>query len=136
MSEAFPAAVGRVDYGKYIDELEAEIKRIIADVGPGKNPEQIEVTQSRIQDLIRNQVKQLARELGLAGNHILVFMAASTILTTAWMAYALRRETSDLSKSPEDRLALTDMLNAFDLALANVIAAASNYADQAKIQPN
>jgi hypothetical protein len=132
MSEAFPAAVARVDYRKYIDELESEIKRIVSDVGPGKTPEQIEVTQSRIQELIRSQVKQLARELGLSGNHILVFMAASTILTTAWMAYALRRETSDLSKSPEDRLALTDMLTALDLALANVIAAASNYADQAK----
>ncbi len=132
MSEAFPAAVGRVDYRKYIDELEAEINRIISDVGPGKTPEQIEVSQSRIQELIRKQVKQLAKELGLAGNHILVFMAASTILTTAWIAFALRRETSDLSKSPEDRLALTDMLNAFDLALANVIASASNYADLAK----
>ena len=132
MSEAFSAAVGRTSYNKYIDELEAEMKRILDDVGPGKTPEQIDVSHSRIQDLIRKQTKQLAKEIGLAGDHVLVFMAASTILTTAWMAFALRREASDLSKSPEDRLALQDMLNSFELALAQVIATASNYADMAK----
>jgi hypothetical protein len=132
MSEAFSAAVGRINFNKYIEELEAEISRILDDVGPGKTADQIDVTHLRIQELIRKQTKQLAKELGLAGNHVLVFMAASTILTTAWLSFALRRETSDLSKSPEDRLALSDMLNSFEIALAQVIASASNYADMAK----
>ncbi len=131
MSESFPTAVGRVEYKKYIDEMDAELKKILSEVGPGRTPEQIEMTQTRLQTVLRKQVKSLAKELGLSGNHVLVFLATSTILTTAWISFALRKETSDLTKSPEDRLALTDMLNAFDIALANVIAAGSNYADLA-----
>jgi hypothetical protein len=129
MSEGFPAVVSRVDMKKYIDQIEEELKRILIDIGPGKTPQAAETTQTRLQALIRKQTQSISKEIGLAGSHVIVFMIASTIITTGWVAFALKRETLDLSKPPEDRFTLTDMLDALELALANVIAAGSNYAD-------
>ncbi|MDA4123943.1 MAG: hypothetical protein OK438_00640 [Thaumarchaeota archaeon] len=129
MSEGFPAVTSRVDMKKYIDQIEEELRRVLIDIGPGKTPEEIEATQTRLQELIRRQTHSIAKEIGLTGSHVIVFMMASTIITTGWVAFALKRETLDLSKPPEDRLTLTDMLDALELALANVISAGSNYAD-------
>ncbi len=132
MSEAFSSAVGRVDFKKYIEQFEEELKKILTEVGPGKTPQEVETTQTRLQALIRKQAQSISKELGLAGSHVLVFMTASTVLTAAWLSFSLRKETLDLSKSFEDRFTLTDMLNALEHALANVIAASSNYADISK----
>ncbi len=129
MSEAFQAAVSRLDVKKYIDQIEEELKKARAEVGPGRTQQEIEATQTRLQGLIRKQALDVVREIGLSGNHVFVFMAASTILTTAWLSFAIRSETLDLKKSPEERIALTDMLDALDLALQNVISAGTNYAD-------
>ncbi len=132
MSESFPSAVSRVDIRKYIAQIEEELNKILTEVGPGKTPQAIETTQTRLQGLIRKLAQSLSKEMGLAGSHVLVFMTASTILTTAWVSYAIRRETLDLSKSFEDRLTLTEMLNSLELALANLITAGTNYADLSK----
>lgn len=132
MSEGFPAVVSRVDMKKYIDQIEEELKRVLAEVGVGKTPQEIETTRTRLQALIRKQTQSIAKEIGLTGSHVIVFMMASTIITSGWVAFALKRETLDLSKPPEDRLTLTDMLNSLELALANVISASSNYADISK----
>ena len=129
MSESFPAAIGRVEYGKYIDEIQEELKNILAQVGPGRTPQEVEATQTRLQELIRKQTRELAKEVGFSGNHVLVIMAATAIITTAWISFALRRETSDLSKSPEDRLALQDMLDSLNLALQRVSESAVRHAD-------
>jgi len=130
MSESFQAALERIDYGKYIDEIQEELKRSIADVGPGRTPQEIERIQERLHTVIRRQARGMAKELGFHGNQAIVFMIANSIICTAWLAFALRRETSDLSKSPEDRLVILDMFNALDIALANVVRAASDYADR------
>jgi len=45
------------------------------------------------------------------------------------VSFALRRETSDLSKSPEDRLALLEMLESLNLALQRVTEASMRHAD-------
>ncbi len=129
MSESFQAALDKVNYGKYIDEIQDELKRIMLDIGPGRNPQEVEATQLRLQELIRKQAKDLARDVGFSGNHVFIFMAATAIISTAWVSYTLRKETSDMSKSPEDRLTIIDMLDALELALGKVIAAATNYAD-------
>jgi hypothetical protein len=129
MSESFPSAVGRVAYGKYIDQIQEELKNILAEVGPGRTPQEVEATQLRLQELIKKQTRELAKEVGFSGNHVLVFMAATAIITTAWISFALRRETSDLSKSPEDRLALQDMLDSLNIALQRVTEAAMKHAD-------
>ena len=131
MSESFPAAVGRAAYGKYIDEIEEELRKIASEVGPGRTPKEVEATQTRLQELIRTQTRELAKEVGFSGNHVLVFMTATAIIATAWVSFAVRRETSDLSKSPEDRLALMEMLDSMNNALGRVIEAASKHADMA-----
>jgi antitoxin component of RelBE/YafQ-DinJ toxin-antitoxin module len=132
MSESFTSAVGRVAYGKYIDQIQEELKSILSQVGPGRTPQEVETTQVRLQELLRKQSKELAKELGLSGSHVLVFMAANAIISTAWISFALRRETSDLSKSPEDRLALLEMLDSLSMALQRVTEAAVRHADMSQ----
>jgi hypothetical protein len=132
MSSSFTAAVEKVNYGRYIDQVQEELKRALAEVGPGKTPEQVESIQMRLQELMRKQSMELAQELGISGNHVLVFMASTAIISTACLSFALKKETSDLSKSPEDRLELMEMLDALGTALSNVIAKAGNHADMTK----
>lgn len=132
MSESFPAAVGRAKYGKYIDEIQEELSKILSEVGPGRTPQEVETTQMRLQALVRKQAKELAKEVGFSGSHVLVFMTATAIISTAWISFALRRETSDLSKSPEDRLALLEMLDSMNLALERVIEASTRHADMVR----
>jgi hypothetical protein len=132
MSASFPAAVEKINFGRYIDQIQDELKRALAEVGPGRTPEQVESIQMRLQELMRKQSAELAKELGISGSHVLVFMAATAIISTAWLSFALKKETSDLSKSPEDRLELMEMLDALGLALNNVITKAGNHADMVK----
>ena len=129
MSEAFPNAVGRLELKKYIDQIQDELTSIVTEVGPGKTADEVERTRERLQGLIRKQSNQIAKEIGLAGNHVLVFMISSTIVTAAWASFYIKRQMNDLTKSFEERLALTDMLNSLQLALGNVIEAGTNYAE-------
>ena len=130
MSESFQTALAKVNYGKYIDEIQAELRRATQEVAASKNPKDVEAIQGRVQALMRKQSAQLAKEVGFAGNQLVVFMMATSILSIAWVSFALRREASDLSKSPEDRLGTIEMLDALDLALGKVIDSASSYADR------
>jgi hypothetical protein len=130
MSESFQAALEKVDFGKYINQIQEELKKAIAEVGPGRNPQEAEAIQERLMTLIRKQSTEMAKEVGFLGNQAVVFMLSTSIISTAWVSFALRRETSDLSKSPEDRLAVMEMFDALELALGSVIRAASNYADR------
>jgi hypothetical protein len=129
LSEAFPTAVGRLELRKYIDQIQDELTKIVNDVGPGKNQEEIDKSQERLQELLRKQAQQIAKEMGVAGNHVFVFMIASAILSTAWTSFYIKRQMNDLSRSFEERLELTEMLNSLQLALGNVISEATNYAE-------
>jgi hypothetical protein len=129
LSESFQRALEKVNYGKYIDAIQDELRRTLGEVGPARTPAQVEETQTRLQALIRKLSRDLAKDVGLFGDHIMVLMTATAIITTAWVSFTLRRETSDLSKSPEDRLAMIEVLDALDLAFGKVIESASNYAD-------
>jgi hypothetical protein len=130
MSDSFETILSKVNYGRYIDEIQSELKKAVAELGPGKTPKEIEGIQERLQAVIRRQSLQLAKEVGFRGNHVMVFMTATSILATAWVSFALRRETLDLTRSPEDRLGTIEMLEALDLALKRVIEAAGDYADR------
>jgi len=130
VSESFESALRKVDYAKYVDEIQNELKRAMVDIGPGRTRGEMEAIQARLQECIRRQSMELARELGFLGDRIMVFMLSNSIISTAWVAFALRRETSDLTKSPEDRLALLEMFDALANALADVVQAGSNYADR------
>ncbi len=130
MSESFESAMAKVNYGKYIDQIQEEIRKAMADVGPGRTPQEVDAIQKRLQDLIRNQAKVLSKEVGFVGNHVMVLMMATSIIATAWVSFTLRREASDMSKSPEDRLGTVEVLDALELALGKVVAAASSYAER------
>ena len=130
MSESFQSVVGRIDFGKYIDRIQDELKRAVADIGPGRTPGEVEAVQARIQECIRRQSMELAKEAGFLGNQAMVFMLANAMISTAWVSFSLKRLTSDLATSPEDRLALLEMFDALANALAEVIQDGSNYADR------
>ncbi len=129
MSEAFPIAVGKLDLRKYIDQIQEELKNIVREIGPGKTQQEVEASQARLQTLLRRQAQQIATELGLSGNHIFVFMVASTILSAAWVSFTVKRQIDDISKPFEERITLTDMLNSLELAMGNVISASTSYAE-------
>jgi len=129
MSDSFETILSKVNYGRYIDEIHSELSKAIAELGPGRTPKEIEGIQERLQAVMRRQSLQLAKEVGFRGNHVMVFMTATSIIATAWVSFALRRETLDLTKSPEDRLGTVEMLGALDLALRRVIEAAGDYAE-------
>jgi hypothetical protein len=129
MSESFRGALEKVDFTKYVGQIEEELERAIADIGPGRGPQQVEAIQARLQELMRRQATQLAREVGFFGNPVMVYMTATCILTTAWVSFTLRRMISDLSKAPEERLAITEMLDSLGLGLQGVIDSAIRVAD-------
>ena len=130
VSESFQAALARVDLSKYIDQIQEELRRAIADIGPGRTRGEVEAIQARVQELIRRQSQELAKEVGFLGNQAMVFMLSNSIISTAWVAFSLRREASDLSKSPEDRLGVLEMLDSLSSALADVIQQGTNYGDR------
>jgi len=130
VSESFKSALEKVDFGRYIDEIQEALRKAIAEVGPGRNPQEIEEVQQRLQALLRKQSTDLAKEAGLLGNQAMVFMLSSAIISTAWVSFALQRETSDLSKSPEDRLATIELFDALENALGSVIQAGAGYAER------
>lgn len=130
MSESFQSRLGRVDYGKYVDQIQDELRRAIADIGPGRTQGEVEAIQARLQERIRKLSLELAREVDFLGNQAFVFMLSNSIISTAWVAFTLKRETSDISTSPEDRLALMEMFDALANALADVVQEGSNYADR------
>ena len=130
MSETFQSALSKVDLGKYIDQIQEELRRAIADIGPGKTPGEVEAIQARIQELIRRQSMELAKEVGFHGNQAMALMLSSSIISTAWVAFSLRREASDLSKSPEDRLVILEMLDSLANALADVVQEGDSHADR------
>ena len=130
MSDSFEAALSKVNYGRYIDEIQSELESAIAEAGPKRTAQELEAIQERLQGVIRRQSVQLAKEVGFRGNHMMEFMTATSILATAWVAFALRRETLDMSKSPEDRLGMIEVQDALELALKRVIEAAGDYAER------
>ncbi len=56
-------------------------------------------------------------------------MTALTILTTAWVSFAVKRQATDISKPFEQRLAFDEMLNSFYLVLSEVVDGGMAYAD-------
>ena len=129
MSETFQSALARVDLGKYIDQIQEELNRAIADIGPGRTRGEVEAIQARIQELIRRQSMELAKEIGFHGNQAMVFMLSNSIISTAWVSFSLRREASDLTKAPEDRLAVIEMLDSLANALAAVVQEGNEHAE-------
>jgi hypothetical protein len=129
MDESFQSALEKVNYGRYINQIQDELKRAMADIGTGKTPGEIERTQTRLEELLRKQAKELAREVGLTGSYVLVFMTAVAVIATAWVSFTLRRGTSDMSRSPEERLVTVELLDALNLALGQVIESATKFAD-------
>ena len=130
MSESFQSALARVNLGRYVAEIQDEFRRAIVDIGPGRTPGEIEAIQARIGELIRRQSMELAKEVGFLGNQAMVFMLSNSVISTAWVAFSLRRESTDLSKSPEDRLAVMEMLDSLSNALADVIQEGIGFADE------
>lgn len=129
MSDSLQGALERVNYGKYINQIQDELKRALSDIGPGKTPGEVEATQTRLEELIRRQAKELAKDVGLSGSHVLVFMTAVAIISTAWVSFTLRRGTSDMARAPEERLATEELLDALEQALGRVIESATKLAD-------
>lgn len=98
MSDAFDVSLGKVDLQKYVDQLQDELTKILKEVGPGKTEEEAEAGKKRLEDLLRKQAVSLAKETGVRGNFAFVFMLMSSVLTTAFTSFTIRRIMNDMSK--------------------------------------
>jgi len=129
LSETFDVALQRVDLNKYIDEIEGELKKVSKEVGPGNTEAEIEAGKKRIEDLIRKQAAALGKETGTGGNYVFVYMLMSSVLTTAWTSFAIKRGMLDLQRPFEDRLRLEELLGSLGVALSGVISKSAEHAD-------
>ena len=132
MSEAFEQSIGRVDLSKYIDQLEDEIGRILKDTGMGKTEGEVEAGKRRIEEVVRKQAAALAKETGVGGSYAFVFMLMSSVLASAWAAFALKRGMLDMARPFEERIKLEELLSGMGVVLSDVIAKSANYADMYK----
>lgn len=129
LSETFDVALQRVDLNKYIDEIEGELRKVSKEVGPGNTEAEMEAGKKRIEDLIRKQAAALGKETGTGGNYVFVYMLMSSVLTTAWTSFVIKRGMLDLQRPFEDRLRLEELLGSLGLALSGVISKSAEHAD-------
>jgi len=129
MSETFDVALQRVDLNKYIDEIEEELRKVSRDVGPGRTEAEMEAGKKRIEDLIRRQATVLGKETATGGNYVFVYMLMSSVLTTAWTSFAIKRGMLDLQRPFEDRLRLEELLGSLGVTLSGVISKSAEHAD-------
>ena len=126
----------RVDLNKYVDQIEEELKNIIRDAGPTRSDTEMDAGKRRLQDLLRRQTLTLARETGVGGSYLFVFMLMSSVLTTGWVAFALKRGILDMNKPFDERLRLEELLSSVGNVLEEVIARTTEHADMYGRKPD
>jgi hypothetical protein len=129
LSDAFDVSLGKVNLAEYVDELQDLLSKILKEGGPVKTEAEMEAGKRRIEDLLTKQAASLAKETGVVGNYALVFMLMSSILTTAWTSFTIKRTMIDTTRSFEERLRLEELLSSLPVALSGVISRSAEHAD-------
>lgn len=105
-----------------------EISRLLRDGRP-KTDTEWEVDLSRLEALLRDQSRRLAKKLGLAGDPFILFMLTSGMLSVAWSAFAVRRASLDDKRPFDQRIELVELLSGVQNALSVFITAAAAYGE-------
>ena len=113
----------------YVDELQEEITKILAEVGPGRTELEIQAGMSRLQALVGKQSKRLTSELGLGGDYMLLYMLTSGMISLAWSAFYLRRIMLDVKKPFDQRLEMIELQNSLGDAISSLLLSATSYAE-------
>jgi len=129
LSEALESSLEKVDLMKYVDQLEEEFAKMSKEVGQGKSEADIEEGKKRIDGILRKQTTDLAKEVGVRGNPVFVFMLMSSVLTTAWTAFGIKRGMIDMSRPFEERLRLEELLASLGVILSKVVTKSAEHAD-------
>ena len=129
MSDVFDVSLSKVDLSKYVDELQEELSKILKEVGTGKTDAEAEAGKRRIEDLLRQQTTRLAKETGVAGNYVFVFMLMTSIIMTAWTSFTVKRGMLDMTRSFEERLRLEELLSNLPTVLTSVVTRSAEHAD-------
>jgi len=129
LSDVFDVSLGKVNLEKYVDELQDELTKILKDVGTGKTEAEAEAGKKRIEDILRKQTASLAKETGVGGNYVFVFMLMSSILLTAWTSFTIKRGMIDMARPFEERLRLEELLSNLPVVLSGVISRSAEHAD-------
>ena len=114
---------------KYVDQLEEEFAKMSKEVGQGKSEADMEEGKKRIDGILRKQTTDLAKEVGVRGNPVFVFMLMSSVLTTAWTAFGIKRGMIDMSRPFEERLRLEELLASLGVILSKVVTKSAEHAD-------
>ena len=129
MSDTLDVSLGKVNLSKYVSELQDELSKISKEAGSGKTDTEKEAGKKRLEDLLRKQSASLATETGVTGDYRLVFILMSSILTTAWSCFMIKRTMIDTTRSFEERLRLEELLSSLPIVLSGVVSKSSEYAD-------
>jgi hypothetical protein len=121
MAETTSQLAARFDARRQIEEMHGEARRILLDVEQGKTEKDIELAEARLQSLIRKYAEQITKSVYVSPDHMLAMMTIAAMLTTAWVSFVMRKESVYVSKAYEDRLTLTDVLDALDVAINEII---------------
>ena len=129
MSEGLDRSIGRVDLTKYIDQMEEEIAKMLKDMGQGKTEVEMDAGKRRIEELMRKQSLSLAQETGIRGSYMFVHLLMTSILSTAWVSFALKRGMIDMGRPFEERLRFEELLSSLGNVLNEVVTKSAEHAD-------
>jgi len=129
LSEALESSLEKVDLMKYVDQLEEEFAKIAKEMSLGKTEADIEEGKKRIDGVLTKQATSLAKEVGVRGNPVFVFMLMSSVLTTAWTAFEIKRGMIDMNRPFEERLRLEELLASLGVILSKVATKSAEHAD-------
>jgi hypothetical protein len=129
LSEGLDRSIGRVDLTKYIDQMEEEIAKMLKDMGQGKTEVEMDAGKRRIEELMRKQSLSLAQETGIRGSYMFVHLLMTSILSTAWVSFALKRGMIDMGRPFEERLRFEELLSSLGNVLNEVVTKSAEHAD-------
>ena len=127
----------RIDFRKYIDEIQNTIAETAREVGIGKTKRERWRGKRRLARKIMDLSERLAAELGMGGDYNIVYMLTTGMITSAWATFILKAKSLDKRRPPEYRVAMRrmveDMADAYDEILRQAVDYGKIYDKEVKV---
>lgn len=121
--------LNRIDFKKYIDEIQAEIGITVKEVGIGSTEDEKEKGRDRLQAKLKILSQRLASELGLVGDYNIIFMLTLSMITTAWATFILKAKSLDQRRPAPERSVMGKMVECMSNSFKEIIAQAISYGE-------
>jgi len=129
MNQGLTDLLKQINFRKYIDEVQAEIARIICKVGVGATEDEREEGRNRLQAKVKELSKGLTSELGLGGDYNILFMLTSGMISTAWATFILKAKSLDPRRPEQNRVAMAAIADGMMDSFKEIIKQAVSYGE-------